>query len=290
MKKVIPQFSGLYGDDQSPYMPNFIHIEALGHRSKTYNWEIADHTHTDLFQLFVLTKGQGQLLSGGLELNIAAPCLITIPADHLHGFRFESDIEGEVITLSDGFLEGILKERPRILLETNQMALTTFEGSATSFNEILFVLAQLQRELIDENAEKDLAIRANFQLLFLKLYRVRLQGTPIEFNPNHRNLAYFQSFKKLVKHSRQQPLRIKQYAAQLGITQMHLNRVCHAVAQESALKVVQRYTLGEAKKYLLNTSYSIAEIAYFLNFNDPAYFNRLFKKWVGVTPGEFRKE
>ncbi|WP_276391485.1 AraC family transcriptional regulator [Eudoraea chungangensis] len=33
-----------------------------------------------------------------------------------------------------------------------------------------------------------------------------------------------------------------------------------------------------------------AEVAYFLNFNDPAYFNRLFKKRVGVAPGEFREQ
>jgi AraC family transcriptional activator of pobA len=103
-------------------------------------------------------------------------------------------------------------------------------------------------------------------------------------------LAYFQDFKKLVKQSLQSPLTIKQYAEKLGITQMHLNRVCHAVVQESALKVVQQFLIGEAKKYLLNTSYTISEVSYFLNFNDPAYFSRLFKKWVGVSPGEFRKE
>ena len=43
------------------------------------------------------------------------------------------------------------------------------------------------------------------------------------------------------------------------------------------------------KNTLLNTSYSVSEIAYFLNFSDPAYFSRLFKKVVGVPPGEFRK-
>ena len=46
---------------------------------------------------------------------------------------------------------------------------------------------------------------------------------------------------------------------------------------------------NEAKKYLLNTNYSISEVSYFLNFKDPAYFTRLFKKMTGVTPSEFRK-
>ena len=33
---------------------------------------------------------------------------------------------------------------------------------------------------------------------------------------------------------------------------------------------------------------SIASIAYELGFQDPAYFSRLFKKRVGVTPKAFR--
>jgi AraC family transcriptional activator of pobA len=70
---------------------------------------------------------------------------------------------------------------------------------------------------------------------------------------------------------------------------MHLNRVCKIVVDKSPLQILHELVVAEAKKYLLNTSYSISEISYFLNFNDPAYFTRLFKKNVGVSPSDFRK-
>jgi AraC-like DNA-binding protein len=45
----------------------------------------------------------------------------------------------------------------------------------------------------------------------------------------------------------------------------------------------------EAKAVLKYTDASIAEIAYQLNFSEPASFNRFFKKMTGETPLVFRK-
>jgi AraC family transcriptional activator of pobA len=50
---------------------------------------------------------------------------------------------------------------------------------------------------------------------------------------------------------------------------------------------VQDYYISEAKKYFSHTSLSIAEVAYQLNFEDPAYFSRYFKKKEGISPREF---
>jgi AraC-like DNA-binding protein len=44
----------------------------------------------------------------------------------------------------------------------------------------------------------------------------------------------------------------------------------------------------EAKKLLVNSSMSIKEILYSLNFKDPAYFNKFFKNKAGETPSQFR--
>jgi AraC-like DNA-binding protein len=37
------------------------------------------------------------------------------------------------------------------------------------------------------------------------------------------------------------------------------------------------------------TQNSVKEISYGLGFDDPAYFNRFFKKWAQVTPEEYRQ-
>jgi YesN/AraC family two-component response regulator len=44
----------------------------------------------------------------------------------------------------------------------------------------------------------------------------------------------------------------------------------------------------EAKYFIKYTNMSIAEIAYLFNYCNPAYFSNIFKKYIGMTPSEFR--
>ena len=44
-----------------------------------------------------------------------------------------------------------------------------------------------------------------------------------------------------------------------------------------------------AKKYL-RENYSVEQITYLLGFSEPSVFRKSFKKWLGVTPGEYREK
>ncbi|MGI6123987.1 MAG: AraC family transcriptional regulator [Acetivibrionales bacterium] len=44
----------------------------------------------------------------------------------------------------------------------------------------------------------------------------------------------------------------------------------------------------ESKYFIKYTNMSIAEIAYLFNYCNPAYFSNIFKKYLGVTPSDFR--
>lgn len=52
---------------------------------------------------------------------------------------------------------------------------------------------------------------------------------------------------------------------------------------------LEEYKLEEAKRLLLNTSMSVAEIASELNYTNAQNFIRFFSKSMGITPGKFRK-
>lgn len=53
-------------------------------------------------------------------------------------------------------------------------------------------------------------------------------------------------------------------------------------------KYIQREKIEEAKKLLILTDYSLADICSRLNFNDQSYFTKVFKKFTGVTPKQYR--
>jgi AraC family transcriptional activator of pobA len=283
------RFKGLYGEQQLPMVSDFIHLEPLQDRSKIYAWEIEEHIHTELVQLFLIFSGNGTLYSEKQQVPIHAPCAITVPANVLHGFHFEPHITGHVMTLSVSFYDTLFPNKPELTRQLGQLACISFSDRSEHFAEFEYWKDKIQQEIFDNAPEKLLALKTYFELLYLELYRKKFRATTAALLTNNRSLAYFQQFQELIRQHAQDLPNIKTFSHILGITQTHLNRICHTVTGSSALKVVQDFTINEAKKYLLNTSYSIAEVAYFLNFNDPAYFSRLFKKHVGVAPGEFRK-
>lgn len=289
MNKKLINFKGLYGDNQSPTLPNFIHYESLETRSKMYDWEIKEHLHTELYQLFIFQSGSGVLISENEEIALESPCIVTIPTNTLHGFHFPANMNGEVITFSESFLESIFKNSPQIILEFNQLRHFSFEDEMSIFQEINSDKSAIIKELFEENSAKQLFLQSLFQLLFVRLYRFSLSHQQETAQSDHRTLRYFQSFQKSVKQSLQESKSISDYAKEQNITTVHLNRVCQRLVQKSALQIVQEHLINEAKKYLLNTSYSISEVSYFLNFKDPAYFTRLFKKQTGISPSDFRK-
>ncbi|QQZ09859.1 helix-turn-helix domain-containing protein [Heyndrickxia vini] len=53
---------------------------------------------------------------------------------------------------------------------------------------------------------------------------------------------------------------------------------------------IQQQRIEEAKKLLVLTKHPISDISTWLNFNDQSYFIKVFKKFIGITPRQFRSE
>jgi AraC family transcriptional activator of pobA len=75
----------------------------------------------------------------------------------------------------------------------------------------------------------------------------------------------------------------------LYITPNHLNALCKEYLGMQAGEVIRNRILLEAKRLLVSQDITISEISDELSFNDNSYFTKFFKKLVGMTPEEFRK-
>ncbi|GAB4005305.1 helix-turn-helix domain-containing protein [Spirosoma migulaei] len=285
----LKNFEGLYGDTQHPFLDSFLHHELLEVRSRLYDWDINEHLHTDLIQLFFFTSGNGILLSELRRVALTPPCVVLIPTNTLHGFAFQSDMVGEVFTIAEQALDAFFKSKPHVFLELNQLRQYPFAGQPAVFDQLYWLKNRLVQELNEDHLEKKTQLQLVLQMLLICLYRTQQESEiPSPTSPN-RTLQYFNDFQKLIRQSIHKLKTIQEYASSLNITSVHLNRICQSVVKKSALQIVHDNLTNEAKKYLLNTTYSLSEISYVLNFKDPAYFSRLFKKQTGLSPGQFRK-
>jgi AraC-like DNA-binding protein len=103
-------------------------------------------------------------------------------------------------------------------------------------------------------------------------------------------LTLLRNFEKLIDHHFRTIRLPKEYADLLYVTPGHLNALCQDLLGKTAGELIRNRIILEAKRLLTNADMTITSIAYDLNFEDNSYFNRFFKKSVGMTPEEFKKE
>ncbi|WP_051293346.1 helix-turn-helix domain-containing protein [Olivibacter sitiensis] len=80
------------------------------------------------------------------------------------------------------------------------------------------------------------------------------------------------------------------FARQLAIHVNHLNRAVKQISHKRTTACILERIVQEAKILLKHTNWTVAEIAYGLGFETPSRFIFTFRKNVGLSPLEFRKE
>lgn len=86
-----------------------------------------------------------------------------------------------------------------------------------------------------------------------------------------------------------QPISFEELARQLNYSQQYISRKCKEQTGLSPLDYVIRFRMENAKALLAGTMATQQEIASHVGYPDLIYFSRMFKKYAGMTPGQYRK-
>ena len=105
-----------------------------------------------------------------------------------------------------------------------------------------------------------------------------------------RQIELTKAFKQLLRQPATALRRPAEVAATLCVSASYLNDTIRAVTGFSVTYHLQQVVMREAQRLLVAPALSVNEVAYQLQFDDAKYFNRLFRKVVGTSPGAFRKQ
>lgn len=84
-------------------------------------------------------------------------------------------------------------------------------------------------------------------------------------------------------------LRLTQLAELVNLAPAYLSTLFKRETGITISQYIQRERIEEAKRLLMLTDSSIAEISSRLNFYDQTYFGKVFKRHTGVTPNRYRQ-
>lgn len=287
MARAIPNYS-LYGDQAQPSWLSSFDFEWIPERSARYNWRIQPHTHDAFIQILLLLQGAVEVQMDHARISERAPCLIVIPAQTVHGFHFDPDTYGPVVTAAQRPLESLARVvMPELVESMRKPLVMSLAGQDTVIDALMPIFLAIERESRQSTAGQVAAALSLITALLVQIARLRHADAATPVRDSRKN-GQIQKFRTLVDATFKQHLPLRFYASELGISPGQLTRLCHEVLGVSSLAVIHARLAHEAQRDLVYTDVSIKRLAHDLGFVDEAYFGRFFRRQTGVTPREFR--
>lgn len=78
-------------------------------------------------------------------------------------------------------------------------------------------------------------------------------------------------------------------AEAVGLSGCHLSRIFKKETGMSIVDYVQKERVEAARHMLIYSDYTLAVISEYLHFSTQSYFIKIFKKYTGMTPAQYRK-
>lgn len=91
-----------------------------------------------------------------------------------------------------------------------------------------------------------------------------------------------------IKSEYQQDITIRDVAGNLAISESYLSRLFRKETGYTFVEYLTNYRIKEAIELLKNHKVKIYEVSQLVGFNDPRYFSTIFKKYVGISPTDFK--
>jgi len=214
-----------------------------------------------------------------------APALVLVPAKAVHGFVWNPNVSGSVLTLSNDFLADLYHSDP-----TLQQVFRAPSSVGLTRTDMALAIAstrRLIRELSWSAPGHRAAVHAQLlAILVIALRQVQRQDHAAE-PPTAADRLVARLRERIEARFRLREA-AADYANALGVSLTTLRNATARAAGMSPMALLDERTILEAKRALLYSSEGVAEIAYALGFTDPAYFSRFFSRLTGMSPRAFR--
>ena len=278
----------LYGEVYGSPFPDCLHCETIADRSRLHDWHIRPHRHYGLHQFVWIAKGKVVASSDTSRQVLTAPAAIMNAATAVHGFEFEPDAEGYVVTVPTVNLERSLPRPTTLISRLDHPIILQCNDVEPNSGEVSSLFAVIAKEYRNQEKGRVEALLCQAGLLALWFFREADRQEANSLREERPHIALVQRFLALIEDNFRDHRPLSFYAHVLEVTTRHLTRVCRRQFGISAQAVIHDRLVLEAKRVLAYTPASIAHVAEDLGFRDPAYFTRFFTNHVGEPPTSFR--
>lgn len=179
--------------------------------------------------------------------------------------------------------------RAKVLLERYDIPLdTVFYPSSTRF--IRDAIEAICMEGLQQDWRWDWAIASHVELFLARLSRMLGEA---DQRLDRATLITRERLRRMRTEIHRDPARawrVEEMGKECSLSRSRFSVLYKRFFGVSPMREVIDLRLRRARWLLSNSTLSIGQVAYECGFDDPAYFNRLFKSRMGCTPGVWGKD
>lgn len=271
-------------DDNSSIPFKYIPLEL-----KTEYDTSVPHRH-NYYEMFVFSKGGGIHDIDFNRYPIEETAIHFVSPGQVHQVERSLGTYGYVLLFSRDFF-AMNTENKNLLFDlpflNNNGPAPILNLTSSELGLFVPVLSAIELECKNKNKHKEEILRSYLNILLLTSNRLFNEKNPTSNIVGTSSL--YRDFRILLEKHFTQKHKVMEYAEMLNTTEKTLNDNIKKLTGKTASEHIFDRIILEAKRLLKHSDLSTKEIAFFLNYQDPAHFSKFFKTQTGFSPTEYRE-
>jgi len=270
-----------------------IYYTSLSKYLKRYPCVRKEHFH-DFYSILLFNRGHSfiRINNNSFEVNPGTICLVA--PNQLHSFEEFRDVGGTAILFCQDFyveefsfvrLLNIFSYTSSINGHINNPCISLSDSDFESITSLSRSIETEYEKYTPSNNSSPI-IRSLLNVLLLKFAGLYGEKTDRKVNGEH---SLIHELSRMVDFHFVNEHQIGFYTSAFNISEKQLNDICNRHFSCGLKKILTDRLMQEARKLLMSSGMTVAEISYKLHFDDNSYFNKVFKRQIGLTPKRFRE-
>lgn len=250
----------------------------------------------DFYKIMLMTSGTGYKTMGKDNYYIDERTILFLHPNEIVCWRNAPETVGGGIFCM--FKKRYLDQHPSLKLVIDRYRFFTEKKilrlSEESTRMIHSLLTQMKVEAASGGPLAEEAMQAYVQLILVESLKGTDYAPTGAITNEYRHVYNF--FELLEKETNlanlDKPIRMRtaqEYAQHLNLNPSYLNGLVKKHTGQPISVLIKNRLIEESKALLVQTDWTLQEISQIIGFADQPNFSQFFKKYVGVTPNEFRR-
>lgn len=265
------------------------YLESTGEAVRAFGTGIPP-TRFQFYFIGLVARSRATCTTGLASFQVGPRTAFFVPPEQIHSSRdWTTRDEGYALSFSEAFFvenladKTVLRRSPLFQWDRPPfMRLGKAEDAA-----LHGLFEQLSAEWASRPQHSVTALRLLLQLIVARFEESSCSCLTAE-SPLDANARLYHRFRAALEKAFRREKSPAAYAAQLGVHPNHLATAVRTASGQPPGEWIRARIVLEAQCLLGNTTRAVKEVAAELGYDDEAYFSRLFKKAVGLSPRDYQ--